>query len=186
MSNVFINRIIVGNTWDWSVSAPDYLASDGWALKLYLVPRFASPVQAPIVLDSVPATDGAGHRFQRTAAQTGAYKAGQYGFQTNAVKASEVYTLDGTYWSGEVTLFPNPADLAQGTDTRTQDAVALDAIEAVLANRATVDQEEYTIGDRSLKRMSIDELLKLRSYFKARINQQRERKGAIYLRWGRV
>ncbi len=186
MSNVFINRMIVGNTWDWSVSAPDYSAADGWLLKLYLVPRFTSPVQAPIVLDGVAATDGVGHRFQRTAAQTSAYKAGQYGFQTNVIKASEVYTLDGTYWSGEVTLFPNPADLVQGTDTRTQAAIALDAIEAVLANRATVDQQEYSIGDRMLKRMTIDELLKLRGYFKAQINQQRERKGAIYLRWGRV
>jgi len=184
--NVFQNKMIVGNTWDWSVMADDYSAADGWALKLYLVPRFASPAQAPIVLDSVAGTDGASHRFQRTASQSGTYKAGQYGFQTNAVKATEVYTLDGTYWSGEVTLFPNPADLTQGTDTRSQDETALAAIDAVLANRATVDQQEYSIGDRSLKRMTVDELIRLRAYFQSRVNQQRARKSQIFLRWSRV
>lgn len=186
MSNVFLNRMIVGNTWDWSVSAADYSAADGWALKLYLVPRFTTPVQAAIVIDSVAAADGTGHRFQRSAAQSGAYKAGQYGFQTNAVKASEVYTLDGTYWSGEVTLFPNPADLTQGVDTRSEAEIALAAIDAVMAGRATVDQQEYTIGERSLKRMAIDELVKLRAHFQARVNAQRGRRNQIFLRWGRV
>lgn len=186
MSNVFQNKMIVGNTWDWSVDADDYSAADGWALKLYLVPRFTSPVQTPIVLDSVAGTDGTSHRFQCTASQSGAYKAGQYGFQTNAVKASEVYTLDGTYWSGEITLFPNPADLTQGADTRSEAEIALAAIDAVMANRATVDQQEYSIGDRMLKRMTVDELVKLRAHFQARVNAQRGRRNQIFLRWGRV
>lgn len=186
MSNLFLNKMIVGNTWDWNVSASDYSAADGWALKLYLVPRFTSPVQAPIVLDSAAADDGVAHRFQRTAAQSASYAAGQYGFYTNALKGAEVYTLDGTHWTGEVELFPNPASLAQGADTRSQDEIALDAIRAVLANRATIDQQEYTIGDRSLKRMSIDDLLKLEARFLTRVNQQRQKKSAIYLRWGRV
>lgn len=186
MSTLFVNKMFVGNTWDWTVSAPDYSAADGWALKLYLVPRFTSPVQAPIVLESVAAEDGVRHRFQLSAAQSAAYQAGQYGYQTNAWKASEVYTLDGTFWSSEVTLYPNPATLAQGADTRSQDEIALEAIRAVLANRATVDQKRYTIADRSLERMEISELEKLEAYFQKRINKQRGFSKKIFLRWGRV
>jgi hypothetical protein len=42
----------------------------------------------------------------------------------------------------------------------------------VLANRATVDQQEMSIAGRSLKRMTVDELLKLRGYYKAQVNAE--------------
>lgn len=186
MSTLFVNKMFVGNTWDFSVCAPDYSAADGWALRLYLVPRFTSPVQATVELESVAAADGSSHRFQLSAAQTAAYKAGQYGFQTNAVRGSEVYTLDGTFWSGEVTLSPNPATLAQGADTRTEEVIALAAIRAVLANRATVAQKKYTIADRSLELMPLSELLQLEARFQNLVNAQRGRSKKTFLRWGRV
>lgn len=157
MSNVIETRLVVGSTWDWSVMSDDYSAANGWSLKLYLVPRFASPVQAPIVIDSVAASDGVSHRFQRTAVQSGAYKSGQYGFHANAVKGSEVYTLGGTYWTGEVTLFPNPADLTQGADSRSQAQKAVDDIRMALANAVSLASSANTsmmpvqisIGDRT-------------------------------------
>jgi len=54
----------------------------------------------------------------------------------------------------------------------TQDTHArrvLTAIEAVIEGRASKDQEEYTIGTRSLKRTPIKDLLVLRDAYKAEV-----------------
>jgi len=45
----------------------------------------------------------------------------------------------------------------------------LDAIEAVIENRATLDQESYQIGGRSLKRMPIADLMRLRQLYRAEV-----------------
>lgn len=178
---VLQNKLTAGDTWDWSVSASDYLSTAGWTLTLYLVPRFATPTQAPITLAASGNADGS-HRFTRTAAQSAAYQPGVYGFSTRASKGAEVYTLDGTAWSGEVTVWADPSTLAQGADTRTQDQTALDAIDAVLANRATTDQKSYSIAGRALERMTVDELLALRRYYAARVQKSKGLTGRIYLR----
>ena len=44
--------------------------------------------------------------------------------------------------------------------------VVLDAIEAVIENRATIDQQSMAIAGRSLSRMSIDDLLNFRNQYK--------------------
>lgn len=164
-----INKLVVGNTWDFTTAAADYPASDGWALTLYLIPRFTSPVQARIELTSAPADDGVSHRFTRSAANTTSLAAGQYGFAVNAIKGAEVYTLDGTYWSGEVTLLPNPAAGAQGADSRGHVEKVLAAIEAVIEGRATSDQEEMSIAGRSLKRIPFADLLVIRNKYRAEL-----------------
>jgi len=43
----------------------------------------------------------------------------------------------------------------------------LDAIEAVIENRASMDQSSMSIAGRSLSRLTIDELLQFRSHYKA-------------------
>ena len=52
-------------------------------------------------------------------------------------------------------------------DLRSHAKKVLDAIEAVIENRATVDQSSFSIAGRSLSRMSIDELLTLKNRYKA-------------------
>ena len=39
-------------------------------------------------------------------------------------------------------------------------------------SRATKDQQEYTIGSRSLKRIAIAELIKFREYYQAKVNAE--------------
>ena len=53
-----------------------------------------------------------------------------------------------------------------------KDIQALQAIEAVLQNRATKEQASYSILGRSVSYYSIDELLKLRAYYIKRISGQ--------------
>jgi len=50
-------------------------------------------------------------------------------------------------------------------DVRSHAKTVLDAIEAVIENRASQDQMSYSIAGRSLSRMSIDDLLKFRDRY---------------------
>lgn len=76
----------------------------------------------------------------------------------------EVYTVI----SGTVEVL---ADLATiGTsDQRSHAQKTLDALRAVIEGRATADESEYTIKDRSLKRMSMDELLKFLAVYEKKV-----------------
>ena len=50
-------------------------------------------------------------------------------------------------------------------DVRSHAKTVLDAIEAVIENRASQDQMSYSIAGRSLSRMSIDDLMKFRDRY---------------------
>lgn len=147
---VRLNDLTVGDTWSFSVTAADYPAPT-WTLTLYLVPRFTSPAQSPIDLTST--ADGTDHGFAVAAGVTAAYKAGQYGFKTVASDGAQRFTLDGSEWSGEVTLRPDPTVAAQGDDHRTQAQKALDDLKAALATYTATQGhiDEYEINGRRMK-----------------------------------
>ena len=50
---------------------------------------------------------------------------------------------------------------------RSHAKIVLDAIEAVIENRASIDQSSMSIAGRSLSRMSVDELMTFRNTYKA-------------------
>jgi hypothetical protein len=131
------------------------------------VPRFTTPVQAPVEITATT-VNTMDYRVQATPTATAAWTPGAYNWFRWVEKAGERQSLG----SGSLTVQVNPATVAQGADIRSQAEAALDAINAVLANRATVDQQEMSIAGRSLKRMTVDELLKLRGYYKAQVNAE--------------
>jgi hypothetical protein len=145
----------------------DYPATAAWVLKYRLVPRFTTPVQAPVEITATT-VNTMDYRVQATPTATAAWTPGAYNWFRWVEKAGERQSLG----SGSLTVQVNPATVAQGADIRSQAEAALDAINAVLANRATVDQQEMSIAGRSLKRMTVDELLKLRGYYKAQVNAE--------------
>jgi len=65
------------------------------------------------------------------------------------------------------------ADYAESTaDQRSHAKKVLDAIQAVLENRASQDQMSYSIAGRSLSRMSIDDLMTFRDRYRAEYNEE--------------
>ena len=65
------------------------------------------------------------------------------------------------------------ADYAESTaDQRSHAKKVLDAIEAVIENRASQDQMSYSIAGRSLARMSIDDLMTFRNRYRAEYNEE--------------
>lgn len=72
--------------------------------------------------------------------------------------------------NGITLVVDNYADT--NADQRSHAKKALDAIEAVIQNRATIDQSSFSIAGRSLSRMSVTELLQFRDYYKAEYNRE--------------
>ena len=154
------SEIIVGDTLDFETAVPDYPATGGWTLKFRLVPRVTG---AAIAITCATAADGVSYRAQVAPATTATWTAGEYTWNSWVEKTGARVTVE----DGQVTLLPDPAVTTAPFDNRSHPRKVLAAIEAVIEGRATQDQQEYTIGDRSLKRMPIADLLKFRAQYAA-------------------
>lgn len=180
-----LQTLIAGDTLSFPTSVPEYPASDGWTLTYRLVPRSSGSV-ITITASAV----GDDYEVNEAAAVTALWGAGEYTWAGYVTKGTERYTVD----QGTITVKPNPGS-ATTWDGRTHARKTLDAIEAVIANRATMDQEEYAINGRSLKRTPVAELIKLRSFYKAEVfrEEEAERMSAglgsrrrVYVRFGQA
>lgn len=149
-----------GDTVKWTKALADYLPDDGWVLKYTL-----NKIGQKTTITATDNGDGT-HLASVSAATSAAYKAGVYKWQSYVEYNSERYTIA----TGTIEIKPDLT--AAGLDTRSHVKKVLDAIEAVIENRATLDQESYTIGNRSLKRMSLEELLKFRDTYKMQYNSE--------------
>lgn len=157
-----LETFIAGDTLDQNVSVSDYPASDGWTLKYRLTPRFTSPTQAPITITASTNADGASYDVQASPATTAAWAAGFYTWARWVEKSGARQTLNE---SGTLEIKADPSATTQGYDSRTHARKVLDAIEAVIENRASLDQENYTINGRQLSRTPLKELMRLRTVY---------------------
>ena len=152
MVSVEPQQLRVGDTWSWRRSVPGYSASEGWSLRYELV-----TIGQRIVIDAV--AEGDDFLVLVPANVTAQKVAGRYQWLARVLKGADVFSIG----QGMVQITP---DFASAVDSRSHARKVLDAIEAVLEQRATRDQEEYSIAGRSLKRTSIGDLLKLRDQYK--------------------
>lgn len=58
-------------------------------------------------------------------------------------------------------------------DGRTKAQIMVEAIDAMLAKKATRDQQSFTIGQRTLQRMTPEQLLKWRTYYADIVSAER-------------
>lgn len=165
-------EIIIGDTVTWirrsvqALSENDngtidtiYIkASEGWALKIVAVGRLGQ-----FSITAAADTDNADDfKFTATAAVSAAYIAGDYKWQLVATKTTTRYTIA----EGWVTVKDNIAGRSALYDNRSHAKKVLDAIEAVIENRATKDQMSISINGRDIGFTSIPDLLKLRVTYK--------------------
>ena len=129
-------------------------------------------------LSDTGAVNGDDIDFALTAAQTAALTTGQYWYQVVAENgAARTFIADGT-------IFVRGAISGSGSyDGRSTAEIIVEAIDAVMANKATADQQSYVIqtqlGSRSLNRMSMDDLLKARQYYRGIVlAEKRAREGS--------
>lgn len=74
---------------------------------------------------------------------------------------------------GQVRILEDLVSAAPGFDGRSHAEKVLEAIEAVIEGRASLDQSQYTINNRSLTRTPVADLLKLRNTYRAEVRAQR-------------
>lgn len=152
-------EFISGDTVSWTKSLTDYPANDSWVLTYALI-------NSAHKITITATASGSDHLVSLSAATTAAYTAGVYQWQAYATKSSQRFLVD----SGTITVIPNFA--AETTyDARIHAKKMVDLIEDVLEGRAEGDTQEYTIGNRSMKKIPILELKKLRDVYLAEYNR---------------
>lgn len=154
------STLVAGDTLEFLTSVDEYPPADGWTFKIRIAPRAVGAT--PITLTAT--TSGTEYLIQVAPATTANWTAGNYSWTSWVEKAGARYTVE----SGTLEILANPAT-ATSSDLRSHARVVLEAIEAVIEGRATKDQEEYTIGQRSLKRTPITDLLALRDKYRAEV-----------------
>lgn len=140
-----------------------------WCVHAYL--------RGPAAIDLTAAGTDARHVFTVPAATTAAWVQGLYWYSLRAASGADVVEVE----AGEITIRPDLSAAAAGYDARDHAQRVLDAIEAVLERRATMDQQRYVINNRELWRTPIPDLLKLRDRYRAELRRARAaRAGSLF------
>lgn len=105
-------------------------------------------------------------QFNASPSETESLTAGIYKYQIRAFNDSETHTVE----EGTVTV---EQDFASLTVLENHAEKMLKAIEALLEGKVLTDQQEYSINGRSLKRLSIPELEKLRDRYMWEVTHQK-------------
>lgn len=131
-----------------------------WALALHL--------RGPKSINLEATAEGTAHVFGVLATETAMWVAGGYWYTLRTTRDGDVVEVE----RGQVQVLEDLVAAGDGFDGRSKAQIALDAINAVLDKRATLDQERYRINNRELYRTPIDELLKLRSFYLRQVARQ--------------
>lgn len=156
-------EVTAGNTVKWNRDdLSNYPANDGWVLTYKFL-------NAAGKIEITASANGVNHSVSVPAATTANWAAGLYTWKAFATKAatSERYEVD----EGVMRVEANFAALST-LDSRSHNKKVLDAINAVIENRASLDQESYSILGRSLKRTPMADLLKLKDKYQALYNAE--------------
>lgn len=97
------------------------------------------------------------------ASSTSSYTKGNYNWVSYITRTSDSARVK--LEEGFVEIQDNYATTS--ASVRSHAKIVLDSIEAVIENRANIDQSSMSIAGRSLSRMSVDELLTFRARYKA-------------------
>lgn len=168
MTGIFPSSFSAGLTFERTVTLIAYPPPD-WQLSAVLRGPGAIEMEAEAI--------GTQHRFLVTAAETAGWEPGIYWFSIRATRGDEVAEVE----AGEMTVRPDLANADSGFDGRNHVSRVLDAIEAVLEKRATLDQQSYKINNRELARTPIPELLQLRDRYRSELRRMKAaRKGGLF------
>jgi len=152
-----------GDTIKWTKTLTNYSSAE-WDL----IYNF----RGPDTFDVTATASGTAFLVALTAAESLEVGPGVYRYQ-GKVFNSDV-TEQWTVAEGRVEIFPCMADVDSGYEARTPARVSLDAINAVIQNRATQSQLEWTIqaAGRSVRHMGPEELAKWLQFFQAEVARE--------------
>lgn len=119
----------------------------------------------------VGTASGDDYLFTADSATSAAFSAGYYHYQLEILRNSdsERVVVDRGTFEAIVDLDVN------NVDPRTHAEIMVDKIESVLQNRADADVSNYSINGRSLVKLSIDELLRWRDYYRTELSMEKRK-----------
>lgn len=145
--------VYAGDTVAWTKSLTDYPASV-WTLA-YAFVRDGGSI-------SITATaSGDTHSVSVAAATTAAWIPAEYTWTSYATSGAVRHIVE----TGGIVVKANPE--SGGYDARSQVKRTLDAVRALIEGRTVSDVSSYSIGGRSISKMSITELLTWKSKYEA-------------------
>ena len=154
-------KFTAGTTFSQLVTLTAYPAPE-WGLVLIL--------RGPMGIDLAGVAEGAQHRLAASAAITAEWHPGVYWWAARASRGAEVVQVD----EGQISIGADIAAISEPHDGRSHPEKVLQAIEAVIEGRATVDQQKYTINNRELWRTPIADLLLLRSRYRDEVRREQQ------------
>jgi len=149
----------LGDFWAWK---RDDLSSDYPVASYSLSYEFNLVDGATVSNFTLTATES-NDTYVVEASNTGSYTKGNYNWVSYMTRSSDSARVK--LEEGFVEVQDNYATTT--ASVRSHAKIVLDSIEAVIENRANIDQASMSIAGRSLSRMSIDELLTFRDRYKA-------------------
>lgn len=160
-------QITAGDTTKWKRSFSEFPAPT-WVLTYEL--RSKENTGQKITITAVQDGVTSDHLATISATGSATWKPGFYTWAAYMTAGSERKQVD----RGHFEILPNLATAAANFDGRSHTKKVLDAINALLEGKALHDKESYTIANRSIKHMSIDELLKWRSRYQAEFRREQD------------
>ena len=97
------------------------------------------------------------------------WNAGKYTYQ--------LQSDSGVVEQGEMIVLQNLA-LADSTNYKSYWKTVLEAVDAMLAGRATQEQKQVTAGDKKIEYLTIDELLKYREFVLGKVAEEEAEEGS--------
>ena len=161
-------RATSGDTWLWTYSSADYPLTEGWTLS-YAIRGLSAPAwDATWAVASSNTTT-----VTIPSAITVALAPGRY-------ELTRIWTGSGTYAGrrdteacAPLTVVADPAGAGPG-DRQTFAEKGLAAVEAAITARLAGDEpSEYSIGDRSVKRMTLADLYAARARLRLEVWRER-------------
>jgi len=125
-------------------------------------------LRGPGAINLTSTAEGTQHRLTASAATTANWVAGLYSYSVRVTDGTEVFEIE----TGQITIAADLTNATEGHDGRTHAQRTLEAIEAVIERRASLDQERYRINNRELYRTPIGDLMKLRDLYRAEVRQE--------------
>lgn len=135
-------------------------------------------MRGPSQINMTAALDG---KFTATAAETASWVPGTYWWTIRATNGDDVEEVE----NGTLIVLPDMVNATGAFDGSSENEKALQAIHAVLAKRASLDQERYRINNRELYRTPIADLIKLRGYYARLVAAEKRKACGKSGRWGR-
>lgn len=158
-------RAAAGDTWTWKRSdlggdfpTADYVLS--YALKR------AAAASAPVIITATE--NGSAYEATLPAADTANLTPGVWNWDAYMTRSSDAARVK--IGSGQIEVTPNFA--SSSSDTRSHARKMLAAIEALLEGRSTADVNSYSIKDRSLTKMTPQELMEWRNYYRREVQRE--------------